>query len=68
MPCASRPDPQSWDAPQVRTDLVDSHMYIFDRAALMRLLALRPTFASIKQVWLSPPSSVLSNTFSVGIL
>lgn len=39
---------------QVRTDLVDSHMYIFNREALMHLLIIRPTFTSIKQVTQTP--------------
>ena len=36
--------------PQVRTDLSDAHLYIFDRAALLRVLEVRPAFVSIKQV------------------
>ena len=35
---------------QVRTDLSDAHLYIFNRAALLRVLEVRPGFVSIKQV------------------
>ncbi len=35
---------------QVRTDLSDAHLYIFNRAALLRVLEVRPAFTSIKQV------------------
>ena len=34
----------------MRTDLSDAHLYIFDRAALLRVLEVRPGFVSIKQV------------------
>jgi len=44
----------------VRTDLSDAHLYIFDRAALLRVLEVRPAFVSIKQVSAPEPLRSLS--------
>lgn len=35
--------------PQVRTDLVDAHVYVFSRAALLAALEARPLHTSLKQ-------------------